>query len=322
VATCAGISDGESCSQDGTDNYHSIDLTFHPVTGKFQGSITTNLCSNDHYGYCALCDPPSYLPHYHTAQCEEQSFPAYEGPSAAPLRGRVGLSIHGVNIYGPEEAGFGTGRQPSPCTDGSGECPAGMDVPTCEDSLTVTCGDSSKVEHGLMLDTCGGHAMPYHYHNDNSCDYDHTAAGHSPLVGFALDGYGIYGLYEENPTKPSDLDACNGHVGEVPASDDFGVGTGNSVYHYHVTSWAPYTIGCFGQPSGVSYSQCKELYPPSSATGNIGACNDGLVSVTISTGESYCYDLDCPCFLKSTDAIGRNTEDTSCLSMSNETIIA
>lgn len=45
-----------------------------------------------------------------------------------------------------------------------------------------------------MLDTCGGHAMPYHYHNDLYCDYNHLAPGHSPLIGFALDGYGIYGL--------------------------------------------------------------------------------------------------------------------------------
>ena len=47
-----------------------------------------------------------------------------------------------------------------------------------------------------MLDTCGGHAMPYHYHNDLACDYDHTLPSHSPIIGWALDGYGIYGLYE------------------------------------------------------------------------------------------------------------------------------
>ena len=53
-----------------------------------------------------------------------------------------------------------------------------------------------------MLDTCGGHAMPYHYHNDLACDYDHTLPSHSPIIGWALDGYGIYGLYEVGWADP------------------------------------------------------------------------------------------------------------------------
>ena len=100
----------------------------------------------------------------HTARCTEQTFPApdYESnpPHAAPLRGRVGMTLNGVNIYGPEEAGFGVGMNPKPCTDGSGKCWAGVDVPTCEFSLDITCNGTDKVEHGLMLDTCGGHALP------------------------------------------------------------------------------------------------------------------------------------------------------------------
>lgn len=55
----------------------------------------------------------------------------------------------------------------------------------------------------MMLDTCGGHAMPYHYHKDLSCDYDSSNSGHSPLVGIALDGHGIYGLHETTGTPPT-----------------------------------------------------------------------------------------------------------------------
>lgn len=318
AATCPGISDGSRCALDGSDNYHDISLSYDAQTGIFSGTVKSNLCSNDHYGYCAECDPPGYKDHQHTAECVSQTFPSHTGPSAAPLRGRIGLTRAGVNIYGPEEAGFGIGRTPKPCTDGTGTCPPGLDVPTCEDSLTTTCGGSDKVQHGLMLDTCGGHAMPYHYHADNACDYDHSVAGHSPLIGWGLDGIGIYGLYEDHPTKPSDLDACNGHVSDVPADDEFGV-PAHAVYHYHVTSWAPYTLGCYGDPTGgaVTQEQCKTFYPSSGNPGpSVGACDDGTVSITSSDGESYCYDLDCPCFDGRTTKLGRNTEDTSCLSVS------
>jgi len=336
---CPGILDGSRCAQDGSDNYHHINLTYR--NGRFHGTILSNRCSNNHYGFCEKCDPPSYVSHQHTAKCTEQRLPAVEGPAPAPLRGTIGLTVFGVNIYGPEEAGFGGRGFPAPCTDGSGECPSGMDVPTCEDSLQLQCGGSSKVQHSLMLDTCGGHAMPYHYHQDSACDYDHTLPDHSPLIGFALDGYGIYGLYESNPEKPDGLDTCNGHVGEVPNSTAFGVSSGSVVYHYHVTSWAPYTIGCYGSPDEpVTYETCKALYPPSSAktemvdcnfdladgtlTGRggpglhrqkLGACDDGTTRVQTSDGDEYCYDLDCPCFFKSVVKLGRNSNDTSCLTM-------
>lgn len=238
----------------------------------------------------------------------EQVFPSLTGPAMAPLRGPVGYTKFGVNIYGPEEAGFGIGRNPKPCSDGSGTCPAGMDVPTCESSLDEICASTGSTPiHQLMLDSCGGHAMPYHYHNDNACDYDHTAAGHSPLIGFGLDGVGIYGLYENNPTKPN-LDTCNGHVDTVPADEEFGVPEGMTMYHYHVTSSAPYTLGCYGnsgtESNPVSQNTCKTLY---------STCNDGDLSAVSINGTSYCYDLDCPCFDGSSDRIGRNSVETSCL---------
>jgi hypothetical protein len=307
-AQCEGVADDSACELDGSSNYHKSDLSLNVENGIFSGTMTTNQCSNDHYGYCALCDPPQYLDHTHTASCMEQVFPSVTGPAMAPLRGPVGFTKFGVNIYGPEEAGFGIGRNPKPCSDGSGTCPAGMDVPTCESSLDEICGSTGSTPvHELMLDSCGGHAMPYHYHNDNACDYDHTAAGHSPLIGFGLDGVGIYGLYENNPTKPN-LDACNGHVGVVPADDEFGVPEGMEMYHYHVASSAPYTLGCYGnagiESNPVDQDTCKTLYT---------TCNDGdLAAVTIDS-TSYCYDLDCPCFDGSSDRIGRNSVETSCL---------
>jgi len=165
-----------------------------------------------------------------------------------------------------------------------------------------------------MLDTCGGHALPYHYHNDLACDYDHTLPKHSPIIGFALDGYGIYGLYEsydedaQEQVKPSDLDVCNGHVAMVPANETYGI-TETEVYHYHVTSWAPYTLGCFGPVD--TQAKCKTLY--NSSEDAWGQCDDGIYLVkTPDEPDGYCYDTDCPCFDGRTDRYGRNSDETDC----------
>merc|ERR1719219_2443678 len=95
-----------------------------------------------------------------------------------------------------------------------------MDVPFCEKAVAAEC--SGHGMRSLFLDDCGGHANPYHFHTDPKCDYSHAMGGHSPLIAISLDGYGIYGLYEKTETLPS-LDACNGHVGPVPADVDLGV---------------------------------------------------------------------------------------------------
>ena len=65
-----------------------------------------------------------------------------------------------------------------------------------------------------------------------------SAAGHSPLIGFALDGRGLYGLYESTGTYAT-LDACNGHWGPVPAwsgtnTDGSAItyAAATNVYHY------------------------------------------------------------------------------------------
>ena len=121
-----------------------------------------------------------------------------------------------------------------------------------------------------------------HYHNDNACDYDHSLKQHSVLIGIALDGHGIYGLYEsynetsEEQVTPDDLDACNGHTHGVPANATYGVDEAavyarrpasakpprlflrRAAQHYHTTSWAPYTVGCFGPVDSVD--ECKGLY--------------------------------------------------------------
>jgi len=98
-----------------------------------------------------------------------------------------------------------------------------------------------------IQDECGGHPQRtglYHYHNASECmiEGDKTADGHSGLVGYALDGFGIYGLEGANDKHMSndDLDDCHGHVGDVMWDGEL-----VNMFHYHLTDEYPYTIGCF-----------------------------------------------------------------------------
>ena len=106
------------------------------------------------------------------------------------------------------------------------------------------------VAHELQ-DACDGHPEQngtYHYHSLSSC-IDDGEAGHSEQVGWALDGFGLYGPYGEDGVElsSSDLDACHGHVHEVEFN-----GRVQEVYHYHATDDYPYTIGCFvGTPATI-----------------------------------------------------------------------
>jgi hypothetical protein len=95
-----------------------------------------------------------------------------------------------------------------------------------------------------VQDHCSGHpqaAGQYHYHSLSACLSD-PAGAHSPLIGYALDGYGIYGQYGEGGRKltNADLDVCHGHEHAVQWD-----GASVVMYHYHATAEYPYTLGCY-----------------------------------------------------------------------------
>lgn len=86
-----------------------------------------------------------------------------------------------------------------------------------------------------VFDSCQGHPEMhgrYHYHQLSDC-FIIGNEGHSFLIGYAFDGFGIYGPYEDTDEKPLDLDICNGHKNE-----ELG-------YHYHTTEEFPYLLGCY-----------------------------------------------------------------------------
>ena len=191
-----------------------------------------------------------------------------EGCEMAPIRGAVAFAVNGVPIFGPED---GPG----------GDAVAGQE------------GQYEEDRQHVWLGLCHGHSGPggeYHYHADANCVHWHpdeeqswrdyslessrTINEHSGIVGFAFDGYPIYGFVgwgengevtemtssyrlKEGETGYNgiedyeyiagmgDLDSCNGQYGSTPDFPD-------GIYHYHST-WAngegdlgfPYFILCY-----------------------------------------------------------------------------
>jgi hypothetical protein len=186
----------------------------------------------------------------------------------APERGAIAFAVNGVAIYGPEDG------------------PGG-------DAVAAHEGAFEEDRQNVWLGLCLGHSGPggeYHYHADGNCIHWHpegeqtwlnysmessrTVTEHSPIIGFALDGYSIYGFvgWDENEEVSEmtssyrlkdgetgyngiddyeyasglgDLDSCNGHYAATP---DWPEG----IYHYHST-WEngeggigfPYFINCY-----------------------------------------------------------------------------
>ena len=75
------------------------------------------------------------------------------------------------------------------------------------------------------FDDAGGHInvhQGYHYHAATGRSYAVAQTdGHAPLIGYAMDGYGIYAHEDDDGDVSTDLDACLGHSDDVRG------------YHYH-----------------------------------------------------------------------------------------
>ena len=115
-----------------------------------------------------------------------------------------------------------------------------------------------------VQDRCQGHPErggAYHYHSLTTCLEDAgQRSAHSALVGYAMDGFGIYGRHGEGGRLLSnaDLDECHGHAHEIEWD-----AKRISLYHYHATWEYPYTLGCFrGQPQRLGGSTANLKPPP------------------------------------------------------------
>ena len=140
--------------------------------------------------------------------------------------GPVGVAINGVPIF-------------NPCKQGG-----------CQNGDVKALGE---------LDICNGHAGradDYHYHAAPTCLMATKPAGYwdSHPIGWALDGFGIYG-YNDSDGKPAARDSlCGGNT--QPVSN------GPQGYKYHVTDASPYVMGCLrGVPSPDLAGQSAKFSP-------------------------------------------------------------
>jgi hypothetical protein len=126
--------------------------------------------------------------------------------------------------------------------------------------------------NALPNDQCFGHpyAQQYHYHGYSwKCFPNQGTSGHSPLFGYALDGFGIFGPrgVDGKMVTNAELDTCHGHIHPVEWN-----GSIQNIYHYHLNREYPFSVGCFrGTPDynaalgsatmqqGVPYSQLPNL---------------------------------------------------------------
>lgn len=89
-----------------------------------------------------------------------------------------------------------------------------------------------------VQDNCSGHPQMsgvYHYHGLPSCIGFGSTKKHSKLIGWALDGFPIYGPYGNggNYLSNAELDKCHGATDKKHG------------FHYVANYEFPYTVGCY-----------------------------------------------------------------------------
>jgi len=188
-----------------TVDFDSTSFTIHSIdipnhpTGKFPQPF-------GNHSYIQVKDVAARLPIQPMPNPSAKAMAPRNARGALPM-GPVGIAVNGVVFYNPFDAR--------------------MD------------------EAVSLMDRCCGHPDPsnlYHYHKYPVCarsPFEDQGKQHSPLIGWAYDGYPVYGPYEGNEemamnSRTNPLNAFNLHQ-----DADRG-------WHYHVTPGKfPYIIGGF-----------------------------------------------------------------------------
>lgn len=114
-------------------------------------------------------------------------------------------------------------------------------------------GGRDAVAHEVQ-DDCSGHpqlAGVYHYHGLPACVSTGSKKKRSGLVGWALDGFPIFGPRGEGGDYLSnkELDVCHGIKSKITYD-----GKVRRMYHYVANYEFPYTVGCYrGTPANANF---------------------------------------------------------------------
>jgi hypothetical protein len=138
----------------------------------------------------------------------------------------------------------------NPTVNAQPQC-MGMEVGVTLDGVELFNGFDATYADAVaqeVQDRCDGHPnmAGYHRHWIPTCFKD-PGGGQSRLMGFALDGFGIYGHRgpKGKVMTNADLDACHGTTSVVKFN-----GVKRRMYHYVATWEFPYTVGCYrGTPA-------------------------------------------------------------------------
>lgn len=148
------------------------------------------------------------------------------------------------------------------------------------------------------LDMCNGRIegrLDYKYHGDPfgpGCLYSESdySGEHPPLIGWALDGFAIYGRYLEEGNFALGvhdwLDECGGHTHALAGFDADGAGTYTPTYHYHASVEIDIDGTLEGTAGGPFKFNAYKLAPSACFRGAINA----IPSFWEASGERSNYD--------------------------------
>lgn len=152
--------------------------------------------------------------------------PAIAAVTTSATDGPIGVAVNGVLIF-------------NPCKQGG-----------CQNGDVKVLGE---------LDVCNGHAGradDYHYHAAPVCLMQGRTGNYwdTHPIGWALDGFAIYGYNDANGQVATRDAVCGGNTSAVT--------NGPQGYSYHVTDTSPYVLACFrGTPSPDLANQGSKFSP-------------------------------------------------------------
>jgi len=151
------------------------------------------------------------------------------------------------------------------------------------------------------VDDAGGHInnrLGYHYHGDTgfAARIEQTD-NHAAMIGYALDGHGIYAQFDANGNEATGLDECRGHYDDTRG------------YHYHVDglganeffdcflgAWAVEEDDVVMPPGGGELPSCDEVPPGRPCCGD-GICGgpETADNCPADCGEAICEGTEDEC---------------------------